>query len=165
MRSINKTDQAGREGFGLRYGWILIFATVFCSGFLTGCSDLKFAGTETVAPEKDPRSDIVLTDMTADMTSGGLVQQKISGKNSVYSQQQNELTIKGIEVTALDEQGSTRSVTDADLGQIFFSDRPESSIGRKDMRFAGNVIYLDVLIHLEFFYFLAHLIRPRFETV
>lgn len=109
--------------------------------FLSGCSDLQFAGTQAVAPEKDPRADIVLTNISADMTSGGLVQQKIQGKESVFSQADNQLTIRDIQVTAIGEDRATRSVTQADLGQIFFADRPAEDIGSKDMKFAGNVLY------------------------
>lgn len=102
---------------------------------------MQFAGTDALVPEKDPRADIVLTNISADITSGGLVQQKISGKQSVFSQADNQLTIRDIQVTAIGEDRATRSVTQADLGQIYFADRPDEGIGRKDMRFAGDVLY------------------------
>ncbi len=108
---------------------------------LAGCSDLQFAGEENLVPQKDPREDIVLTNVSTQMTSGGVVQQKVRGAQAVYSQTQNELTIRDIQVTALADGGDTRSVTNADLGQIYFADRPEEDIGRSDMKFAGNVLY------------------------
>jgi hypothetical protein len=109
--------------------------------FLSGCSDMQFVGEESLVMEQDPREDIVLTNVSTEMTSGGLVQQQIAGTKAVFSQTQNELTIKGITVTALADEGVTQSVTQADLGQIYFSDRPEEQIGRRDMKFAGNVLY------------------------
>lgn len=111
------------------------------SALFSGCTDMQFAGEETLAPEKDPREDIVLIDVSTEMTSGGLVQQKVAGQEAIFSQASNELTIRHVQVTALSDTGETRSVTSADLGQIYFSDRPEEDIGRRDMKFAGNVLY------------------------
>lgn len=121
---------------GMTFMLVLVIALV-----LSGCSDMQFVGEENLVPENDPREDIVLMSVSTQMTSGGLVQQEIFGEHAVFSQQQNELTIRGIEVTTLSDLGETRSVTQADLGQIYLSDRPEEAIGRRDMKFAGNVLY------------------------
>lgn len=119
----------------------LTFFMAACLSILPGCSDLEFAGEGTLVQEKDPREDIVLTNVSTQMTSGGLVQQEIAGNEAVFSQSANELTIKEIQVTAVGPDGAVRSVTKADLGQIYFSDRPAELIGRRDMKFAGNVLY------------------------
>lgn len=125
----------------MKYRYVRFTAAFMTLGLLIGCTDMQFVGTESVAPEKDTRADIVLTNISADMTSGGLVQQRVFGKQSIFSQTENELTIKEIQVTAIGEDKATRSVTQADLGQIYLADRPAEDITRNDMKFAGNVLY------------------------
>ncbi len=108
---------------------------------LTGCSEMQFAGQTELVPEKDPREDIVLTSVSTQMTSGGVVQQRIAGQEAVFSEAENQLTIRGISVAMLADSGETKSLTRADLGQIYFADRPAEQIGRRDMKFAGDVLY------------------------
>lgn len=108
---------------------------------LTGCTDMMFADADVLIPEKDPREDIVLTNVQAELTSGGIVQQQISGNQAVFSQASDELIIKDISVTMFSDGNSTRSLTQAELGQIHFADKPELDVGRRDMKFAGDVLY------------------------
>jgi hypothetical protein len=102
---------------------------------------MQFVNAPNLVPQKDPREDIVLTNVTADLTSGGLVQQRIGGEKAIYSEAAQDLTIKNISVTAYGSDNTTRSITRAELGEIFFADDPERSVGRRDMRFAGDVLY------------------------
>jgi len=113
----------------------------FAAVAVCGCSDMKFVNAQNLAPEKDPRENIVLTNVSADMTSGGLVQQRINGSEAVYSEAAQDLTIKNILVSSYGEDKSTRSITRADLGEVFFADDAKKGIGRRDMRFAGDVLY------------------------
>lgn len=114
---------------------------VLAALLLSGCSDMQFVNATNLAPEKDPREDIVLTSVSADFTSGGLVEQRIQGKRAIYSEAGENLVVKNIAVTAVGSDMTTRSITKADLGEIYFADIPEKKIGRKDMKFAGNVLY------------------------
>lgn len=108
---------------------------------LCGCSDMQFVNATNLVPEKDPREDIVLTNMSADLTSGGLVEQRISGEKAVFSEMGQDLAIQGISVTGFGSDRATRSITIADLGEIFFEDMPSRGVGRRDMQFAGDVLY------------------------
>lgn len=109
--------------------------------FLPACSDMQFVNATNLVPEKDPREDIVLTNVSADLTSGGEVQQRIRGSHAVYSEAGEDLAIKNISVTSYDENGTTRSITRAELGEVYFADLPERGVGRRDMKFAGDVLY------------------------
>lgn len=102
---------------------------------------MMFADEQNLLPAKDPRKDIVLTNVTTEMTTGGLVQQKVAGTKAIYSEAVNDLVIQNIQVAAIGEDRATRSITRADLGQIYFEAQPAAGIGRKDMKFAGGVLY------------------------
>jgi len=108
---------------------------------MAGCSEMQFVGQLDTATEEDPREDIILTEVAAQLTSGGIVQQKIGGGHAVFSQNQNELTIKDIRVSTVASTGEIQSVTKADVGQVFFEDKPAQGLGRRDMKFAGDVLY------------------------
>src|SRR5690349_18354703 len=102
------------------YALILVVASL-C---LSGCSDMQFAGKQDLMPQKDPREDIILTNVSTQMTSGGLVTQEVEGKDAVFSNNSSDLIIKGIQVTTLGDDKSTQSITKAEVGQIYFADRP-----------------------------------------
>lgn len=120
---------------------ISALAAGFVLIMFSGCSEMQFVGQTELVPEKDPREDIVLTSVSTEMTSAGVVQQRIGGSEAVFSEAENELTIRDISVTTLAENGATQSLTRADVGQIYFADRPLEKIGRRDMKFAGHVLY------------------------
>lgn len=115
--------------------------SILISMALSGCSDMKFVGKTNLVPEKDPREDIVLTNISTMLTSGGLVQQKVGGSSAVFSNTSNDLTIKDIGVVTFGVDRTTQSITTADVGQVYFAADPKRNIGRKDMRFAGDVLY------------------------
>ena len=100
-----------------------------------------FADQENLAPEKDPREDIVLTNVSTQMTSAGLVLQGVQGKHAVFSANNNDLIIENMQVTMFGEDKSTKSITRADLGEVYFADDSKRGVGRKDMKFSGNVLY------------------------
>lgn len=108
---------------------------------LAGCSEMMFADQDNLVPEKDPREDIVLTNVSTQMTSGGLVQQGIKGGNAVFSSISNDLIIENMSVTTYSDGSETRSMTRADVGQVFFADDKSRDVERKDMKFSGNVLY------------------------
>lgn len=108
---------------------------------ITGCSDFKFVGKSDLNPTKDSRENIVLAYVDTQMTSGGLVQQRIVGKDAIFSDSSNDLTIKNLQLTTFGDTKETQSITRADVGQIYFADDPSRDVGRKDMKFAGNVLY------------------------
>lgn len=108
---------------------------------LAGCSDMQFVNAPNLVPERDPREDIILTNVSTDMTSGGVVQQRVFGDKAIYSEASQDLTINDVQVTTFGEEQTTQSITHADVGQIWFADVPEMEIGRRDMRFAGDVLY------------------------
>lgn len=118
-----------------------LLSLVLLSLFLAGCSDMQFVNATNLIPEKDPREDIVLTNVSADLTSGGQVQQQITGSHAIYSEAGEDLVIKDIAVTSYDEKGIVRSITRAELGEVYFADLPERGVGRRDMKFAGDVLY------------------------
>lgn len=121
--------------------WVFCLCIAAALACLSGCTDMKFVDATNLVPEKDPREDIILTNVSADLTSGGLVQQRIGGDEAIFSDASQDLTIKNVRVAMIGSDHTTRSITEADMGEIYFADKPEKSIGRRDMRFAGNVLY------------------------
>lgn len=110
-------------------------------GSLAGCSDIQFANNPEIRRLEDPREDIVLTDIAVTMTSGGLVQQRITGSGAVFAKMASDFTIDKIDVETFDSRQELQSRTTADMGKIYFAAHPQEDAGRKDMRFAGNVFY------------------------
>lgn len=110
-------------------------------GGLSGCSDMAFVGKDNLNPQKDPREDIVLTSVETQMTSGGVVLQQISGSSALFANTSNDLTIKDMNVTTFGDDRVTQSVTRADVGEVYLAADPSRNIGRRDMKFAGDVLY------------------------
>lgn len=130
------TIDLGKGRCGAVYAAALVALMCFA-----GCSDMQFVNAPNLVPERDPREDIVLSNVSTDMTSGGLLQQRIRGDKAIYSEATQDLIINEVQVTAFGVDQTTRSVTQSDVGQIYFADVPDQSIGRRDMRFAGDVLY------------------------
>ena len=108
---------------------------------LSGCSDLKFVNQKEIAPENDPREDLVIKGLSADLTSAGLVQHHVSGTNANFSQVTNQLKIADIEVRTYSKSGETQGVTSATQGTIYMADDPEANRKDNDILFAGGVNY------------------------
>ncbi len=106
---------------------------------LTGCSDMKFVNTSEVHSGKDSREDIRLTRISTDLTSAGLVQQRISGSEAIYSPRDGRLVIQSVGVHTFGEDNTTKGITRSDMGLLYLADSAEAARKRKDMEFAGNV--------------------------
>lgn len=94
-----------------------------------------------LARENDPREDILLTKVSADLTTGGLVQHRVSGNEATFSQSRNLLVFKDVAVNTYASDGTIQGVTRAELGQVFLAPDPALQRNQNDMRFAGNVRY------------------------
>ena len=96
--------------------------------------------TEPVAA-KDPREDIHLTGVNTDMTSGGVVEQKIRGNTALFSQSESRLIVDDMSLATMADAHTTRGITRADHGTFFLAAVPEEKRGKSDMLFQGHVTY------------------------
>lgn len=119
-----------------------LVSTIF-SGLilLSGCSDLLFVNSQDKISESDPREDILLTNLSAELTSGGLALQTIKGTNAKFSTQENQISIDNIDVFTYGEEETTQSITQSNFGSIYLADNPASGRNRKDIEFSGDVLH------------------------
>lgn len=120
----------------------LLLALIFANfQLLTGCSDLIFVNNTEQVPEKDTREDIVITSLSANLTSGGVTLQRVGGDEAIYSTSENRLYINDINVITYNSDKTTQSITHSNMGAIYLADSAEYGRKRKDMEFSGNVLY------------------------
>jgi hypothetical protein len=125
--------------------WRAMLVRLICCALLAmlclcGCSDLKFVNVvEMATDEADPREDVQLTGVTADMTSGGLVQRRILSDNARWSQARAFLQLDAARVESFDSSATLESETRADEITMHLADKPALGRVRDDIEFIGNV--------------------------
>jgi hypothetical protein len=107
----------------------------------TGCGKLEFVNTAQPVPAKDPREDIHLVGVNTDMTSSGLVEQKIRGKKALFSQSENKLIVDNMSLATMSDAHTTRGITKADTGTFYLAPVGADKRGKSDMVFNGHVTY------------------------
>lgn len=122
---------------------LLILIAVFSCGILLGgCSDLKFLNAADLgAEEADPREDVRLTGVAADITSGGLVERRVQSSLGVYSQARNFLELNAVRVEGYSKDQRLEGITSADKATVHLADKPalKPPRSRNDIEFVGNV--------------------------
>lgn len=107
--------------------------------FLVGCSDMKFVNSTDASDGPDPREDIRLTGVEADLTSGALLQNRVHGTAGRYSEAQGLMLLSSVKVEAFDSKGSLQGLTNATSATIFLRDRADWQRAKSDMDFVGSV--------------------------
>lgn len=114
---------------------------------VAGCGQIKAEGpaaTGQSSPEdEEARSDIHLTGVTADLTTSGVLQNRVHSEVTTYSLTHNLLELGQVRVTAFGKESTTtpQGITSARRGVVYLADHPELSRHKDDMEFAGNVVY------------------------
>lgn len=121
-----------------------LFSTAsFCAGpllLLCGCSEMKFVNaTSPSAATHDPRRDIHLTGVVAEMSSGTALLRRVAGEKAVYSQDRGVIQLENARVEGFRTDGRLQGATRADKAVVYLADQPTSVAMRRDMEFAGRV--------------------------
>lgn len=125
--------------YSTRFG---VCAALFCVLFaLAGCGDMVMLDKGEVVRPNDPREDIKLQGISTDITSGGLLLQRVDGSEAVYSQSRNLLNIAEIDVNTMGPDHTTQGITQARKGIVYLAPDPVSKRKRSDMVFSGDVNY------------------------
>jgi hypothetical protein len=122
---------------------IRIIALLAASAAFAGCSDLKFVNVTNLSEGPDPREDMRLTEVIADLTSGGLVQRRVSSDSGIYSQNRNYLELQEANVETFNNDFQLEGMTAAKKAVVHLADKPElpTPRSRNDIEFAGNVVH------------------------
>lgn len=112
---------------------------------LFGCSEMQFASTPAATEEDDGREDMHLTGVVTDMTSSGLVQNRIVSDKAIYSERKSLLVLNDVQVHSFGEAGQAKGVTSAKKGTVYLANQKiikgNKTVDRHkdDLEFAGNV--------------------------
>lgn len=122
--------------FWRRVRIVPLFALPF---LLQGCSDMKFVNAPDVSNDADSREDLWFYKVSADMTSGGLVQRHIAGAAAVYSDTESLLRVGGMELRTFDANKQLQGITSASTATIYLADNTKEKRNKSDMEFLGQV--------------------------
>lgn len=119
--------------------WLYSVAAVM---LLTGCSEMRILDQPVQVVEHDPREDIRLTSVETDITSAGLLTQRVYGRSAIFAQTRNILDINDMRIQTFDpETGTLEGETEAATGTVYLAAHPEVERNRSDMEFTGGVTY------------------------
>jgi hypothetical protein len=108
---------------------------------LSGCGEMQIVNKKDFTRVNDPREDIRLVQLSADLTTAGIIQHRVKGTQATYSQAKNLLLIDQIDVTSFNAEGTTQGITEADSGTIYLAADASAGRNRSDIRFVGDVNY------------------------
>ena len=102
---------------------------------LCGCTDLKLVNVAAVEQEEDPRENIQLRGMSAEMTSGSLVEHRLHSTTAVLvmGADRQRLDLGDMDVETYSPEGELQSVTRAKFGSVFLTEAPERERERGDL--------------------------------
>ncbi|MBX7246576.1 MAG: hypothetical protein K1X53_13855 [Candidatus Sumerlaeaceae bacterium] len=116
-------------------------AMVAIAATFAGCSDMKFVSNNVDENAPDSRTDIKLTGVTTDITSGAVVMNRIHGREAVFPNNRSRITMKDVKVEAYAADGKLQGATVADTGVVFLNDDPSAQRSKNDLVFEGNVVH------------------------
>lgn len=107
--------------------------------FVCGCTDLKLVNVAAVDQEEDPRENILLRGMSAEMTSGSMVEQRLVSTTAVLvmGADRQRLDLGDMEARTYSPNGDLQSITRAKQGSVFLTEAPERERERGDMELSG----------------------------
>ncbi len=122
---------------------LLLWAVLpLAAALLSGCSEMRILDQPMHVVEQDPREDIRMTNIETDITSAGLVVQRVFGRDAIYAQSRNILDIEKMRIKTFNpETGVLQGETEAATGTIYLANHPEAQRNRSDMEFIGGVTY------------------------
>ena len=122
---------------------LMLSFAVFAMLSLSACSEMKLVNQAAVEPEEDPRENIHLTGMKAEITSGSLVQHQIESSTAtlVLGVEKRRLNVGGLLVTSYNDKGKLQGITEAGSGVVYLAADPKLKRARSDMDFSGGVEY------------------------
>jgi hypothetical protein len=110
---------------------------------LAGCGEMKFVNQSAQAgtDEEDGRADIRLTGVVADLTTSGVVQNRVHADLTTYSQTRNLLFLSQVKVEGYGKDGKLQGLTTAGRGAVYMADIPSANRHNGDLEFAGGVVH------------------------
>ena len=122
---------------------LMVSFAAFAVISLSACSDMKLVNMAAVEPEEDPRENIHLTGMKAEITSGSLVQHHIESSTAtlVLGVEKRRLNVGDLMVTSYNDKGKMQGITEAGAGVVYLAADPILKRARSDMDFSGGVEY------------------------
>ena len=114
------------------------FLTSFAALALAGCSDMRFVDAKKET-EADPRENIVLTHVVADMTSGGALMHRVKSREAVYEETRKGLALTGLNVEIYDNKHRLQGETQAATGRVYLADDAKAGRLRNDFELTSDV--------------------------
>ncbi|PKO17539.1 hypothetical protein CVU37_08605 [candidate division BRC1 bacterium HGW-BRC1-1] len=110
---------------------------------LSACSEMKLVNAGAVESEEDPRENIHLTGMKAEVTSGSLVQHQIESSTAslVLGVANRRLNVGTLTVASYNDKGKLQGITEAESGVVYLAADAKLKRARSDMDFSGGVEY------------------------
>lgn len=105
---------------------------------IAGCSDIKIFKAGKL-PEQDPRENIQLTGVIADMTSTGTLTNRVYGKQATFMPSQNLLEFRDLKTQAFDRGTTVQSETSSKAATFYLADMPQIPRHKSDIEFWGNI--------------------------
>lgn len=129
------------SGLGTKGGVRRLAFVAAMLALLSGCGEMQMLDKRDFTRANDSREDIRLTNISADLTSAGLVLHRVKGSEARYAQERNLLQIKDIQVVTYGPDATTEGITQSRRGTVYLSADPAAHRNRSDIVFAGNVYY------------------------
>lgn len=109
------------------------------ASLLIGCSDLKFVTTPIIAEDEDPRENIILKGITAEFTSGSLVQTRVLAREGVLYDKKGQLVLAAPKIEMRDSKTTLATETAATTATFYLADNRKDRCGKGDFVLAGEV--------------------------
>ncbi|MCX7017932.1 MAG: hypothetical protein WCK47_04025 [bacterium] len=102
---------------------------------------MKFVNARGNADSADPRENIILTGVRADITSAGLLLNRVVSSDAVYSEGRKLLELTTVSVESYNMEGSVEGLTSANNCMVFLDDNKAFGRHRNDIEFSGSVVH------------------------
>lgn len=116
-----------------------LIGTVWASSLFSGCSDLKFVTTPVTAEEEDPRENILLKGITAEFTSGSLVQTRVLAREGILFDKKGLLVLSSPNIEMRDTKTTLATQTLATTATFYLADNRKDRCAKGDFVLAGQV--------------------------
>lgn len=107
---------------------------------LSGCAEMYFANTDlTDTGSESP--EMVLTRVSADLTSGTRMYQRLIAEQAVLFPGQTRLGLQEVLVESYDEQGRMQSLTTALKGRVYLTADEQAGRNKFDVELEGSIVH------------------------